>query len=577
MEFNSTRISTGRKALYLAALFVLALIPRLYGAHSVGWNWDHPGSFTLINFDEAGSCRAALGGFDYSSFVGYQTIAIAALTGHTPPAVVVGNEVAAKAYCHSAAHINIARAYSAVTGALTVVLVGLLSLMLVPKLPAVAWTASGLLALSGFHMSESQTGTVDAPSTFFIYLLLTLVVLALRRRSVVGVAISPLFLLPAIWTKYWVFAVFVYLVAIPQWLWRYLLQGLSARRMLALIVGAAFMMSLASNAAIPIERWFWVLGLYYLLVPWRRIHALLIPVFLLVPVMVYYLPQVDIIASYTTGSLESNFGTGYAAIGWNKWLRNLVNVPAIIIVGLGLPACWFIPAGIRAIVNNKDDARLWLALAPIGLFTVFLMFLSPVTYYRHYLPLIPAAALISAYGLWTTSVVEKRWFMPLFLPFFFAWPALLALDIEADYQRDPRIELRSWYAEHPDAKVWLSYYVSPAPKAMRRSNFFIPEYAFGDANNLRQGSHLILSENWYDTAFANELNGPVTSYPDRLVKTRPAYAEFYRAALENRHPHLELERAIDVQNFMPELVLHRAFYGTFQMFVGDIKIFRVVN
>ena len=29
--------------------------------------------------------------------------------------------------------------------------------------------------------------------------------------------------------------------------------------------------------------------------------------------------------------------------------------------------------------------------------------------------------------------------------------------------------------------------------------------------------------------------------------------------------------------FMPELVLHKWLYGTFQMFVGDIKIYRVVD
>jgi hypothetical protein len=311
MENSETSIGSGRVFLILTALFVLALVPRLYGAHSVGWNWDYPGSFTLINFDEAGSCRAALGGFNYSTFVGRQTIAIATLAGQPPPEGAATNAAAAKAYCHSASHINIARAYSAVSGALTVVLIGLLSLMLVPKLPAVAWTASSLLALSGFHMSESQTGTVDAPSTFFIYLLATFLVFALRRQSNVGIAMSPLFLLPAIWTKYWVFAVFAYLVAISERFWAYLLQGLSAGRIVILAIGAAVMMGLSTNAAFPINDWFPVLGLFYLLVPWRRVAPALIPLFLLMPALAYYLPQIGIISSFTTGVMESNFGTSY--------------------------------------------------------------------------------------------------------------------------------------------------------------------------------------------------------------------------------------------------------------------------
>ena len=68
----------------LLGLFLVALLPRLYSAQSVGWNWDSPGSFTLVNFDEAGSCRAALGGFDYSTFIGRQTIAIATMLGDAP-------------------------------------------------------------------------------------------------------------------------------------------------------------------------------------------------------------------------------------------------------------------------------------------------------------------------------------------------------------------------------------------------------------------------------------------------------------------------------------------------------------
>ena len=158
-----------RTLIFLGLLFLLALVPRLYSAQTLGWGWDAPGSFTLINFDEAGSCRAALGGFPYSTFVGRQTIAIAELLGKGPQPGIVGNAPAAKAFCHSPEHIMIARTYSAIAGALTIVLVAIIALLLVPTRPGVAWTAGALLALSGFHISESHSGTVDAPSVFFIY------------------------------------------------------------------------------------------------------------------------------------------------------------------------------------------------------------------------------------------------------------------------------------------------------------------------------------------------------------------------------------------------------------------------
>ncbi len=570
--------ATGRRnTLYLMALFVLAVLPRLYSAHTVGWDWDYPGSFTLVNFDEAGSCRAALDGFDYTPFIGRQTIAVAEFLGHPVPPGTTGDAKAVKAYCHSAAHIGVARSYSAVAGALTVVVIGVIALMLVPATPAVAWTASGLLALSGFHISESQTGTVDAPSIFFIYLFFAMMLFAIKRRSPGALMASPLFMVAAIWTKYWVFAVFSYLATISWRVWEYCGQGLNRRTVVLLVFSTVILFALVTNAAFRVATWYPILGLYYLLVPWRKIRRPLIPVFLLMPLIAWLLSQVGVISSYTTGDAQSHLGTGYAAIGWNKWLRNLVNVPAVLVVGLGLPACLFLPAGLRAIAREGRNGLAWLCLAPVAIFALYMMFIAPVTYYRHYLVLIPAAALISAYGLWTTSWPQRRWFLPVFLPLFFVWPALLALDIERDHLLDPRMELRGWYEDHPQDRVFFSYFVSPPEKATAQSKLFSPEYAFGKAEKLKYANYLILSENWYDTAFANELNGPVINYPERLIKTRPEYVAFYREVLAGTHPNLKLEKAIDVQNFMPELRLHKWLYGTFQMFVGDIKIYKVVE
>jgi hypothetical protein len=561
-----------RHLLYLGALFLLALLPRLYSAQTLGWGWDYAGSFTLINFDEAGSCRAALGGFDYSTFMGRQTIAIADMLGKGPPGDIAGDAAAVKAFCHSPDHILVARTYSAVAGALTVVLVAAIALMLVPATPGIAWTAGALLALSGFHISESHSGTVDAPSVFFIYAFLALMVFSVTRGSRGALFGSPLLLLPAIWIKYWVFAVFAYVSWLPLRGWQYVSQGFSNGRLVLVVLGTMVMFGLLTNSDFQATGLYPLLAAWYLLIPWRRVHRPMAAFWLLVPLLAYAVCQVEIIRAYTTGGMSGNFGTNYAAIGWHKWLRNLVNVPAMLLVGLGIPACVFIPAGIRALAN-ADNKRAWLCLTPLLVFALFMAFLAPVTYYRHYLALLPVAAILAACGLYATSWAGRRWFMILF----FAWPTVLAVDFVQDYHRDPRIDLRQWYAENDKARVFFTYYVSPPQQSARNSRLFRPEYALGDGAMLRQAQYLILSENWYDTAFANELNGPVVSAPARLVKTKPAYAQFYRDALAGRHPNLELERAIDVTNFMPELMLHRWLYGTFQLFVGDIRIFRVVE
>lgn len=557
----------------LAALFLLALLPRLYSAQTLGWNWDAPGSFTLVNFDEGGSCRAALDGFEYTPFIGWQTIAIADVLGWGPQPGISGKDGPVKAYCHSPPHILVARSYAAVTGALTVVMVAVIALLLVPAQPRIAWTAGALLALSGFHISESHSGTVDAPSVFFIYTFLALMVYSVGRGSRWGLFSSPLLLVPAIWSKYWVFAIFSYLSFVPMKIWQYVTFGLSAWRIALVILATAVLVGLLTNRAFQTAGFYPLLAAYYLVIPWRRIHRPMIVFWLLVPFLLFWICQVELISRYTTSGPQGRFGAGYAAIGWNKWLRNLVNVPAVLLVGLGLPAFMFIPAGIRTLFRSGVNVRAWLCLSPLLVFALFMAFLAPVTYYRHYLALLPVAALLAACGLFATSWAGRRWFMLLF----FLWPTLLSVDFVLDYHRDPRLELRGWFQDNPGSRVFVSYYVNPPAGSARNTRIFRPEYAFGAAAGLRKAQYLILSENWYDTSFANELNGPDVSNLQRLIKTTPQYAQFYRTALAGRHPNLVLEKSFDVYNFMPELLLHRWLYGTFQLFVGDIRILRVVN
>lgn len=563
-----------RNLFCFALLFVLAITPRLYGALTVGWDWDYPGSFTFINFDEGGSCRAALGGFDYSTFIGSQTIAITESLGHPVPAASQGDYSAAKHYCHSPDHLLVARVYSAVAGSLTVVVLGVMGLLLFPGKPQIAWTGAALLALSGFHASESHSGTVDAPSVFFIYLFLTCIVyMQLFKTRVTVLLASFALLVAALWTKYWVFAATAYFAFIPKDWWDRFTVGLSGARIAVLFFGAASLVGLSTNVAFQEAGIYPLLALFYVLVPWRRISAGMSIACLLIPVLAYGVSQIDLVAAYTTGSMEGKFGTGYAAIGWNKLLRNPVNVVAVLVVGLGLPACMFIPRGVKALMEDCNNRSVWLSMAPLVLFLAFMTFVSPITYYRHYLALVPIAALLAAAGLWSTAWGGRRWFLVLF----FCWPALLLVDMEEDFQSDPRIALRQWYSEHPDSNVFFGFYVNPPASAMQRSQFFKPEYAFGVAATLHAGDYLILSENWYDTALANELNGPRVDRLDRLIKTKPEYTRFYRQALAGQNPSLRLDKAIEVRNYMPELLLHRWLYGNFHLFVGDLKIYRIVH
>lgn len=552
----------------LCLLFVLALLPRLYSALTVGWSWDGPGTFQLVNFDEAGSCRAALQGFSYTPFVGWQTLALAEALGWGSPADIETQAQAVKAYCHSPQHLVVARAYSAALGAATAVVLVLLGLQLVPQQPRVAWTAGLLLALSGFHLAESHKATVDVASVFFIYLFFLVTVCGLRgRRRLLWLA--PLLLIPAIWTKYWWFALFSFAAFLPGGCWQWLRQGLGMRQLALLLATVAAVFAVATNADFQrLAQPGW-LALFYLLVPWRPLSPGARAMYFAVPLVAYGLSLWPQFAAYTTGPADSPFGTGYAAIGWHKLIRNVLNVPLVLLVGLGAPACWFALRSRRWWRGGDWDARLWLVLLPVAIYALYLLALMPVTYYRHYLPLLPAAALLAAIGLWCGGSRKRPG--TLLLAGFFLWPAALAIDLVGDYHRDPRVALREWFVQASPSAVYFSYYVNPPPVAGLQ--LFHPQLLHSGLPLTARW--LVLSENWYDTAFASELNGPLVSAPQRLVKTTPEQAAFYRQVVAGEYSGVRPVATFEVQNFMPELVLHKRWYGSFQMFVGDIRVFEL--
>ncbi len=561
----------------LAALFLIALIPRLYSAQTVGWDWFGPGSFTAINFDEANTCRTWLGTGEYSTKIGEQTVAVASLLGDPPPASVAGDYRRAKAYCLGEKHMRVARSYSAVLGALSVVALGIIALMLSPGRPYVAWSAALLLALSGFHATQSHMATVDAAMTFYLYTFIAAMMIAVTRRRALPVLVSLVLLIPAVFSKkIWPMPLFAYLAFLPGKNWRWIVGDTDSRNVVVVICAALVMAALAFNTGFQATNWYPLLALFYIFVPWRKLSYWTIPLFIALPWATLWLSQLDVafFQRYTSGELTyRSLGSGFGSIGWNKIVRNILNLPVVLILGLGLPAALLIPRGIAYVINDTKNTRLWLCLLPVLVFAAYMFFIAPRTTYRHYLPLIPAAALLASYGLWSLRIAHNR----LILILFFIWPALLLVDFEQDFHQDPRRRIVAWYDDNTQARIFTTYYVSPPPNLSPGPILFKPEYVLNEPQKLKMGHFLVLSENWYDTAFAQELNGPFVTDLSRLVKTKPQYARLYREILAGEHPDLQLERAYDVENFMPELVLHKRFYGTFQKFVGDLKVFRIVQ
>ena len=555
-----------QRRLLLLVILLLALLPRLYSAQHLGRDWYFPGSFTLVNFDEGGSCRAALKGFSYSPFVGWQTIALSTGFGHAPPPGARDSAGVARAYCHSPGHLLVARSYSALSGALTAVLLVLLAWQLFPQRPQIGVLAGLMLALCGWHISESHSGTVDAPSVMFIYTSLLAFARALRKGGAQRWAVALLLLIPALWTKYWVFAALSLLALLPSSWAAALLQGFSARRMAVALLALVLLFAVVCNPALPAD-WRWALPpLLYGLLPWARMSPWGRGAALLLPWLAPLAMQVEIFAAFTAGSLDGRFGSDYGAIGWNKWLRNAVNLPAVMTVGLGLPGLLLALLGVRSLWREAAFERVQLSLLPLLAFALYMLALAPVTYYRHYLPLIPIACLFVSVGAYS---LPRPWLLG--LPLLLMWQALLAWDLVSDYHRDPRRRLPEWFAAEKPRFVLTSYYVNAPPVPGVTQRLFLPRLGAG-SQPLQLADAYLLSENWYDTAFANELNGPRVSNPLRLIKTTPHAVRFYRSLLADEHPLMQVQAILRPPSFMPELLLHRAYYGSFTLFVGDLVI-----
>ena len=508
----------------LAAIFAVSLAIRLPVAFHFGFGLDGPGTFRVINYDESASCKANLGHFDYSPFTGKQTAFIARLFGQSPPEHP--SEAQGVAYCYGPLMVSIERVYSAVTGSLTVVLVAVFALILWPQRPEIAWSAASLLGLSNFHIAESHWATVDAPQTFFFTLLSTLLAYGIASRRTWPFVLSPLAAVSAFWVKYNWFALAAYTGVLRE-------VPLKRHPRLAL----AALLVLASSVALYV----YAVGLTD-----YQIHRL-------------------------WGYEYGKWGTGFGHIGtWRRWIRNVTNIPIVHLVGLGTPACLFVWLGLKKAFHDESRRRLWLTLTPALVHLVYMVVLAPRTYYRHYLPLFPTVALLAAYGFWESRVATRT----LCLFCFALYPLFLTMDSELNYWNDPRYSLRTWYQSHPGVRALGTYYVVPPP-GVQYALFDMKKYERLGPRYLSGIDYVILSENWYDTSYANELNGPIAWKPEWLVLTKPEYVIGYRLILMGWDPNLTLEAEFDLRHFTPEFLVHRYFYGSFQLFIGDLKIFRV--
>jgi hypothetical protein len=58
---------------------------------------------------------------------------------------------------------------------------------------------------------------------------------------------------------------------------------------------------------------------------------------------------------------------------------------------------------------------------------------------------------------------------------------------------------------------------------------------------------------------------------------KPEYVVGYRKILSGEDPIVKLVAEFNLKHFMPECVVHRLLDGSFQLLIGDLRVYRVVH
>ena len=237
-----------------------------------------------------------------------------------------------------------------------------------------------------------------------------------------------------------------------------------------------------------------------------------------------------------------------------------------IVGGSGLPV---VLAGIygKFVYLKKGVKKL-----PFGL-VIFLIFLAlefvirwniDTPFVRRVNIFMPMVAILGAYGLTTFSKKFKKWsWLPIAIVI--SYTLTIALIGQFNAWNDTRYQARAYLnsVEQADKKVCYSYYVQipGMPKA-----------------HLKKDADLLVLHETYYGRYWKYFTTPFKNPPNCCSEIYHCLGEeecaFYQNLLAGNDPDFELHKTIPTIELMPERVLYKHLFGSYETFLGDVLIFK---
>ena len=266
------------------------------------------------------------------------------------------------------------------------------------------------------------------------------------------------------------------------------------------------------------------------------------------------------------------------------WLLNPSLYLLAVVAGIGLPACAaalfgamrlgghsarvFDPDGI---VGAKPQSPPWWRdgwWIPAGLLLLEfgVRWSIDTPFVRRANEFMPLLAILAAYGLHRTWLVPRAAHrLRLAVA---AYGLALCLVGQSNHWFDTRVRAREWLLDHYPTADWRIGYTeytrvkgSPESGRFRRGEWDI----------------LATAEPWYGR-FSKSFTTPTPGrYPDCAseIYHSPGLREcdFFQQVLAGEHPHLRQIAHFRTRAVLPEHWLYRALFGTFETFLGDVRLY----
>jgi|AntRauTorckE5430_2_1112549.scaffolds.fasta_scaffold00164_11 hypothetical protein len=255
----------------------------------------------------------------------------------------------------------------------------------------------------------------------------------------------------------------------------------------------------------------------------------------------------------------------------NHFWDNLITYPLGVLAGIGLPAfALAVWATVKLTAGRWRSQRLFtfktlgLCYGAAFLLTEFaLRWYMDSTFIRRVNIFMPAVALLAVYAL--QRIKAKPWLSFIVV----AWSIGLGVVGQSHHWYDTRIEMRDWaniYLPKP-AKVAISASINI--DGMRNWRYYLNE----------DWDYFITSEAFY-RRYTKSMTTPfgVPLCNGGIYHGGPAdQCEDFQAMLLGTHEGVVLVKEFKTWDVFPERLLYHHFFGYYETFLGDVKVFRRIK